>query len=91
MSRYEQIEQRSISSGNLGEAETPRQELITQRDADKTGHGKEHAAHNPLTEQDQFYPAFWERFIEKASLSPSGEDPAFWPIKMLQYFRYLIS
>lgn len=52
MSRYEQIEQRSISSGNLGEAETPRQELITQRDADKTGHGKEHAAHNPLTEQD---------------------------------------
>jgi|SRR4051812_444019 hypothetical protein len=56
---------------------------------EKHGVKSESAANKPLTEQDAFYPAFWERFIEKSSVAPLGEDPAFWPAYMFIEFNLL--
>lgn len=40
------------------------------------------AATLPL-EQDPFYPAFWQNVVETATTIPQGEDPAYWPIRVL--------
>src|SRR4051812_42368160 len=70
----------------------PNQELTTQGKANQLKqhdfHG-ESAANKSLTEHDPFYTAFWERFVEKSSIVPLGEDPAFWPANMLIKFNLL--
>jgi hypothetical protein len=70
----------------------PNQELTTQGKANQLKqhdfHG-ESAANKSLTEHDPFYTAFWERFVEKSSVVPLGEDPAFWPANMLIEFNLL--
>ncbi len=43
------------------------------------------------TEQEAFAQEFWNTFIEKASVIPVGEDPAFWPALMLAEFRDVIA
>lgn len=69
----------------------PRQELILQTGTDKRRQGADTATTFLLTEQEAFYRDFWDRFIEKASIAPSGEDPAFWPIRMLADFEHIIA
>jgi hypothetical protein len=72
----------------------PDWQLTTQRSNTQSDHGGRHAeraAGNTLAEADAFYPAFWEKLIDKSSVSPSGEDPAFWPIYLLRECESLIS
>jgi hypothetical protein len=45
----------------------------------------------PLTEQDPFYPAFWHNVIEKSSNVPPGENPAWWPIRVLNELDELVT
>jgi hypothetical protein len=70
----------------------PNQEVITQgkaNQAEQQGAHGEAAANKSLAEQDTFYPAFWERFVEKSSVVPLGEDPVLWPVHMLIEFNLL--
>jgi hypothetical protein len=67
-----------------------RSESPVARKGGKAGRHAERAAGNPPAETDGFYPAFWEKLVEKSSVSPSGQDPAFWPIRMLNEFDDLI-
>jgi hypothetical protein len=74
--------------------EGPSQESTVQSNTHQKGQNEPHnhgAADNPLIERDEFYPAFWDRLIQKSSISPSGEDPAFWPIMMLNELTDLIN
>lgn len=45
---------------------------------------------DPSLEQDAFSAEFWEHFIERANISPPGEDPAYWPTKMFLEFNDLL-
>lgn len=67
--------------------------LTYQRPANKHAQAAQRAergAATPPAETDGFYADFWEKLIEKSTISPSGEDPAFWPINMLSDFNYLV-
>jgi hypothetical protein len=73
--------------------ERPSQEATAQSNTHQKGQDEPHnhgAVDNPLIERDEFYPAFWDRLIQKSSLSPAGQDPAFWPIMMLDELNELI-
>jgi len=45
----------------------------------------------PVAERDDFYSAFWGRLVEQSSIAPQGEDPAFWPSRLLTEFDSLLS
>lgn len=45
----------------------------------------------PLTEQDSFCPAFWQNVIDTSSNVPQGEEPAWWPIRVLYELDDLIT
>jgi hypothetical protein len=71
----------------------PRQELTNQ---DKGNLSKQHsserdsAAANPLQERDPFYKAFWDNFIERTSVIQPLQDPAIYPVDMLNMLSILI-
>jgi hypothetical protein len=49
-----------------------------------------HADSSPsasITEQDPFYRSFWDKLINKASVSPPVHDPVLWPLKLLNEFH----
>jgi hypothetical protein len=57
------------------------------RSAQRPG-AKESSTH---IEQNPFYAAFWDKIVEQSSVSPSGEDPAFWPRSVFEKFEFDIA
>jgi hypothetical protein len=93
----EEYQERLLKAAARARGENPEglsQEATVQSNTHQKGQNEPHnegVADNPLIERDEFYPAFWDRLIQKSSLSPSGEDPAFWPIMMLNELTDLIN
>lgn len=42
-----------------------------------------------ITEQGAFYRSFWDKLINKASISPPVHDPVLWPLTILDEFHCL--
>jgi hypothetical protein len=52
-------------------------------DLKQTGVTPDSSTAAPLTERDPFYSAFWENVIETSRNVLQGEEPAWWPIRVL--------
>ena len=73
--------------------ETSREERPAPRQTgnEPAGAAAETKPARALAEQDAFYPAFWERVVEQSSVAPQGQDPAYWPSRVLFEFDALAS
>jgi hypothetical protein len=70
------------------ERESPKDELTFQRNTqqkEQSGLHKEAASDSPP------FSLVEEKILNQLNFTPSGEDPAFWPIYILQYISYMIS